>query len=64
MIKECRLAAGFTQEELAARIGVDRTSVAKWETGKAYPRGETLEKLAATLGCTIDALFGRGQSSA
>lgn len=63
VIKESRLAAGFTQKEIAERIGVDRTSVAKWETGKSYPRGETLVKLASVMGCSIDELFGRGQSS-
>lgn len=52
-----RTAAGLSQEELARRIGCDRTSVTKWETGMAYPAADKLPKIAAVLGCTIDDLY-------
>ena len=32
-----RKAAGFTQEELAARLGVERTTVYRWESGETNP---------------------------
>lgn len=48
---------GITQEELAAIIRVDRSTIAKWETGKAFPRAELLPKLAQIFGCRIDDLF-------
>lgn len=52
-----RKAAGMTQVAFAAAIGIDRSTVAKWETGKAYPRADMLPDIAMALGCTIDALF-------
>lgn len=47
----------MTQAELAARLCVDPSSVAKWETEKAYPRADMLPKIASILGCTIDELY-------
>jgi HTH-type transcriptional regulator/antitoxin MqsA len=34
-----RVAAGVTQERLAAELGVHRVSVVRWETGRRHPRG-------------------------
>jgi len=36
-IKELRLKRGITQEELAKRLGVTRTSIVYWEQGKQEP---------------------------
>lgn len=52
-----RKAAGYTQVQLADRLGVSQPTIAVWETGKAYPRTDMLPAIAETLGCTIDALF-------
>ena len=52
-----RDAAKLTQEGLAEKLGVDRSTVAKWETGDALPRTATLPKIASVLGCSIDALL-------
>lgn len=49
--------AGYTQMEVAERIGVDRSAIAKWETGACMPRLTNLFKLAALYGCTVDELF-------
>lgn len=56
-IRNMRLKVGIKQYDLAVKIGVERTAVAKWETGKAQPRTETLIKLATVLGCTVDELL-------
>lgn len=48
--------AGYTQTEVARKIGVDRSAVAKWETGASKPRVERLFKLARLYGCTADDL--------
>lgn len=56
-IKELREAMNYNQSDLASELGVDRSAVAKWETGEAVPRTDKLPKLAKVLGCSIDELF-------
>lgn len=57
LINEKRVHVRITQDELAKTLGVDRSTVAKWETGKSMPRAEMLPKLAECLGCTVDDLL-------
>lgn len=52
-----RVKRKVTQEDLALFLSVDRSTVAKWETGMSVPRAGTLKKLAAYFGCTIDELL-------
>lgn len=59
-IKELREAAGITQQELADSIGVDRSTVAKWESGAASPAFSKIPKLADGLKCEISDLFCAG----
>lgn len=56
-IKTMREKTGFSQEVVAARLNIDRSTVAKWETGVSAPRAELLPKLANLFGCSIDELF-------
>ncbi len=56
-IKEKRVSKNLTQEVLGGRVGVTRSTVAMWETGKAIPSADKLPKLAEIFGCTIDELF-------
>ena len=56
-IKELRTIANLKQDDIAAKMSVDRTTVTKWESGAASPPAAKLPKLAQILGCTIDALF-------
>lgn len=58
-IKDIREARGISQEGLAQMLGVDRSTVAKWETRDVYPRGDKIVALADALNCSIDALYGR-----
>ena len=51
-IKRC-----CTQADLAKKIGVSQQCVAKWESGKSFPRCELLPKIAAALGCKVSDLF-------
>ncbi len=45
-VKRERLDRGWTQEELARRLGVKQATVAKWERQGAVYRKKTREKLA------------------
>ena len=47
----------LTQAQLADRLGVDRSTVACWETGKCKPTADKLVKVADVLGCTVDELL-------
>ena len=41
---------GYTQETFAEAIGVDRTTVALWESGKHQPRYDSIAKIEELLG--------------
>lgn len=56
-IKQLRKAAEIKQSELAEELGVDNSTVAKWETGAAKPRADKLPALAKILNCTVDQLL-------
>lgn len=56
-IKELRVKKGFRQEDLARELLVDRSAIAKWETGEAFPKANRLPKLAEVLSCTIEDLY-------
>lgn len=48
-IIEARLTAGFTQAQLAKKIGTNQASISRLENGEANPRLSTLKKLADVL---------------
>lgn len=48
-IKECRKAAGMTQEELGKKTGMDRQMISRWETNIYYPSLTSCERLATVL---------------
>lgn len=58
MIKALRKKAKLSQLELANKMGVDRSTVSKWETEGTLPRnGVDLLKLAKILKTTVDKLI-------
>ena len=56
-IRALRENAGWTQAELAERVGVSEKVVSKWECGETKPSADILPALADAFGCTLDALF-------
>lgn len=48
---------GFTQQELADKIGITRQQISAIETGQSLPSVSTAKKLAAELGIRWDSLF-------
>lgn len=61
---EYRKANGYSQEELAARIGVSRQAISKWERGESSPDTDNLIALAELYGITIDTLINGGDVKA
>lgn len=61
-IKQKREALNITQKQLADRLGVERSTVAKWEAGAAFPAAAKLPKLAEVLGCSVADLFTKAQA--
>ncbi|KLI76757.1 MULTISPECIES: helix-turn-helix domain-containing protein [Lacticaseibacillus] len=57
IIRNKRLAAGLTQEELAQKVGVSAPAVSKWEKGTSYPDITLLPVLARNLGTDINTLL-------
>jgi transcriptional regulator with XRE-family HTH domain len=51
-----RKAVGFTQERLAERLGVDRSTVVRWEAGETEPQPWLRPKLAHVLHVSIERL--------
>ena len=60
-IKEARKNCGLSQEQLAEKIAVSRSAVAKWEAGNGLPDVENLKMLAALLNVSIDYLLDDGE---
>lgn len=55
-LKIFRKKNGYTQEQIAEKIGVSRQAVAKWERGEALPDIENIVALADIYEVTIDSL--------
>lgn len=53
-----RKAAGYTQVELAAEVGITQRMVAYYEAPNAQPPAHLLPQLAAALGVGADVLLG------
>lgn len=56
-VKKYRTQNGLRQIDVANAINVDRSTVAKWEIGEAFPRVSILPELAKVLNCTVDELL-------
>ena len=48
-IAAARIARGLTQDDLAARLGVKREAVARWESARAMPSRRRLADCAGVL---------------
>lgn len=59
IIKQARIAKGYTQEELAKLVGVQKSAVAKWENGRVSEIKRTnLKKLSEALELRPTQLLG------
>ena len=58
-LKEQRKLYGYTQRDMAERLGVSQPSYIRYEKGGAEPSQENLVKLADIFDVSIDYLLGR-----
>ena len=48
---------GVSQEVIACHLKVDRSTIAKWESGASMPTADKLVPLAKFLDCSVDELL-------
>ncbi|MDO4797164.1 MAG: helix-turn-helix domain-containing protein [Coriobacteriales bacterium] len=56
-IKSLRVERGWSQEQMAERLGVSRQAITKWETGAGAPDIENLAAIARLFGVSTDSLL-------
>jgi transcriptional regulator with XRE-family HTH domain len=56
LLKEARLRAGLTQEQLGRRVGRSQSAIARWEGGRVQPSLETLRDLIRA--CRLELTLG------
>lgn len=57
VLRELRTEKKLTQEDLAKLLGVDRSSIARWETSETFPHAKVIYRIAQILGCSTDVLL-------
>ena len=62
-LKEARISAGLSQEQVSDRLHVSRQLVSKWESGASEPKASELVQCADIYGTTLDWLCGRAVSA-
>lgn len=58
MLKKLRKSSGYTQAQLAKKIGVATSTVGMWESGSRRPDYDTLKVIAKALGVSMGYLLG------
>ena len=56
LLREARLRAGLTQQELARRAGTSQPAIARWESGAVQPSFERLRELIRA--CGLELTYG------
>lgn len=56
MLAQRRKAVGISQDELAALLGVERSTIVRWEAGRTAPQPKVRPLLAEALQVTVDQL--------
>ena len=62
-IREARRKCGLSQEQLAEKMSVSRSAVAKWETDKGLPDVGNLKILARLLSVSVDQLLDEAEAT-
>lgn len=59
VFKSLRIAGGYTQQEMADKLNISRSTIGMYETGAREPDYNTLELIADFFNVDIDYLLGR-----
>lgn len=62
-LKRLRSEKGFTQEQIAEKLGVSAQSVSRWECGNTLPDVLLLPEIARVYGITVDDLYKENASA-
>lgn len=62
-LKEARIAAGYTQEQAADKIGIAKSTLAGYETGSREPSIPTVEKIMQVLSVDANFLYQDGMDN-
>ena len=62
-IREARRKCGLSQEQLADKMSVSRSAIAKWETDKGLPDVGNLKLLGQLLNTSLDRLLDDGEEA-
>lgn len=63
IVRMARQRAGLTQQQLAARSGIPRETIARWETGAREPSLASLDALVAACGLAMTIRLTEGDDS-
>ena len=63
-VRTCRIARGWSQDELAVRAGISRAGVSAIETNRLVPSTSAALALAAALDCRVEDLFQLSSATA
>lgn len=63
-LQTLRKQLNLSQRELAQKLNVTQSAVAKWETGEVKPRSDKLLKISSVLDCSVDEILKAVQISA
>lgn len=56
-LEACRVNAKLTQDELAKILGVSKSTVVNWESGKSEPSLSNLRTISSLSGIPMDFIF-------
>ena len=62
-LKKLRKQSGLSQKDLATRVYVTRSTVARWENGSRLPDADMLSRLSACLDIDVGTLFSAAMES-
>jgi transcriptional regulator with XRE-family HTH domain len=60
-LKQLRIAQGLNQSQFAKKVSLTQAAISQFEDGKRIPSSSALQKIASSLGLSLDELVGNSQ---